>query len=237
VLAGGAGLIRAGFRALLEAEQGIAVIAEAASGEEVVAAATETKPDVVLMDVGLPGLDALEATRQIMAAPELSHVKVLILGADELDEDVFGALRAGASGLLVKDTEPVELLRAVHVLAEGGALLSPSVTLRVLQEFAERLVVSPLTVKTHVSRAMIKLHARDRAKLVALAYETGFVRPRQHETETGSAQPAHRESHVGLRSRPPGNAIAPVAARPHGGSAHLRARALRAGGPSLSLAR
>jgi DNA-binding NarL/FixJ family response regulator len=215
LLAESVGLVRAGFRALLESEPNITVAAEAASGEEAVAVAKETRPDVVLMDVCLPGLDGLEATRLILADPGVSHVKVLILSADELDEDLFGALRAGASGFLVKDTEPVELLRAVRVLAGGGAQLSPCVTRRLLQEFAShldpkravpeqleeltarerevvalvalgltndeiaaRLVVSPATAKTHVSRAMVKLHARDRAKLVALAYETGFVVPR-----------------------------------------------------------
>jgi DNA-binding NarL/FixJ family response regulator len=268
LLADGAALVRAGLRALLEEERGIAVIAEAASGEEVVAVTIETRPDVVLMDVGLPGLDALEATRRILTHPDLSHVRVLVVGACESDEDLFGALRAGASGFLVKDTEPGELLRAVRVVAGGGAQLSPSVTRRLLREFAsqpdpkrpvleqleeltarerevltlvalglsndeiaERLVVSPATAKTHVSHAMVKLHAHDRAKLVALAYETGFVQPRQHASGTGFVQPAHRVSHVGLSGRYPGKSVAAATdGRPPGASADLRVRPLRAAG-------
>jgi DNA-binding NarL/FixJ family response regulator len=269
LVADGAGLVRAGVRALLESEPDITVVAEAASGEEAVAVAIETRPDVVLMDVGLPGLNGLEATREILATPGLSRVRVLFLSTDELDEDLFGALRAGATGFLVKDTEPVELLRAVHVLAGGGAQLSPSVTRRLLQEFAsqpdasrsglerpvpeqleeltarerevmtlvalgltndeiaERLVVSPATAKTHVSRAMVKLHVRDRAKLVALAYETGFVQPRQHEGVIEYPL-ADRGSHAGLVRRRPGKT--PAAARAsraaHRASGDLRVRAL-----------
>ena len=264
LLADGAGLVRAGVRALLESEPDITVVAEAASGEEAVAVAIETRPDVVLMDAGLPGQNGLEATRQILAAPGMSHVSVLILSADAMDEDIFGALRAGATGFLVRDTEPVELLRAVHVLAGGGAQLSPSVTRRLLQEFAsrpgasrsdlkrpvpewleeltarerevmtlvalgltndeiaERLVVSPATAKTHVSRAMVKLHVRDRAKLVALAYETGFVQPHQHEVETGFAQPA---DHGGRSRRFDKPSAVPAAGRAHRAS-DLRVRAV-----------
>jgi DNA-binding NarL/FixJ family response regulator len=272
LLADGAGLVRAGVRALLEAEPGMTVIAEAASGEEAVAAAMETRPDVVLMDVRLPGLDGLQATRQILASPGLSHVKVLILSEDESDEHLFDAVRAGASGFLVKDTDPVDLSRAVRVLAGGGAQLSPGVTRRLLQEFAsqpdpkrptpelleeltarerevmtlvglglsndeiaDRLVVSPATAKTHVSRTMVKLHAHDRAKLVVLAYESGLVRPRQHEREPGFV--AHDRRHLGQRARRAGEAIASVkAARYYGASSERRVRALQLAGASAGLA-
>jgi DNA-binding NarL/FixJ family response regulator len=265
LLADGAGLVRAGLRALLEADQGIEVVAEAARGEEAVSMAIEKRPDVVLMDVGLPGLDGLRATRQILAAPGLSHVKVLILGEDELDEDLFGALRAGATGFLVKDADAPELLRAVRVLAGGGAQLSPRVTRRLLQELvshpdpelpvpeqleeltarerevmtlvalgltndeiAGRLVVSPATAKTHVSRAMIKLHARDRAKLVALAYETGFVQPGQSSTEVELVTQARRGSDFARLNHRSGPAAA--AGRSHRAPADLRVRAARAVG-------
>jgi DNA-binding NarL/FixJ family response regulator len=206
------GLVRAGLRSLLEREQDITVVGEAAWGEEAVALAAATRPDVVLMDIELPGLGALGATRQIRADSNLSQVRVAILTADEREEDLFSALGSGASGFLVLDAEPVELLRAVRVVAGGGVQLSPWATRRLLEEFAsipdpassslerfeeltvrerdivllvalgltngeiaQRLVISPATVKTHVSRAIVKLHARDRAKLVALAYQTGFV--------------------------------------------------------------
>ena len=209
-------LVRAGFRALLEAQRDLTVVAEAADGYEAVALASETRPDVVLMDIRLPGLDGLEATRRILSDPSLGDVSVVILTAFERDEDVFSALRAGASGFLVKDTEPGELLGAVRVVAGGEAQLSPSVTRRLIEQFAaqpdpkrpapeqldeltprerevmtlvamglsnaeiaERLVVSPATAKTHVSRAMVKLHAHDRAKLVAVAYESGLMEPRR----------------------------------------------------------
>jgi DNA-binding NarL/FixJ family response regulator len=272
LLADGAGLVRAGLRALLEAGEGIEVVAEASRGEDAVSMAIEKRPDVVLMDVRLPGLDGLRATRQILAAPGLSHVKVLILGEDELDEDLFGALRAGATGFLVKDTEAPELLRAVRVLAGGGAQLSPRVTRRLLQELvsqpdperpvpeqleeltarerevmtlvalgltndeiAGRLVVSPATAKTHVSRAMIKLHARDRAKLVALAYETGFVQPGQSGTEVELAPPIRRGSDLRRRSRYSGTAAAGGRSRVAPGD--LRVRAPRALGAAIALAR
>ncbi len=171
------------------------------------------RPDVVLMDIRMPRLDGLEATRRITDAPELAGVRVVMLTTFELDEYVFEAIRAGASGFLVKDTEPDGLLRAVRAVVHGDALLSPGVTRRLIEEFAarsrtpaataaldaltererevmalvgiglsnaeiaRRLVVSPLTAKTHVSRAMVKLGARDRAQLVVLAYESGLVRP------------------------------------------------------------
>jgi DNA-binding NarL/FixJ family response regulator len=206
-------LVRAGFRALLDAQADIEVVAEAADGDTAVALAREHRPDVVLMDVRMPGSDGLDATRRIVADPALANVRVVILTTFDLDEYVFEALRAGASGFLLKDTEPVDLLAAVRAVARGDALLAPSVTRRLIEEFAgrlreprpsgtldvltererevvalvggglsndeiaERLVVSPATAKTHVSRAMVKLAVRDRAQLVVLAYETGLVRP------------------------------------------------------------
>ncbi|GAA5154187.1 response regulator transcription factor [Pseudonocardia eucalypti] len=213
VLADDQALVRAGFRALLDAQPDIGVVGEAGDGAEAVRVVAETAPDVVLMDIRMPGTDGLAATRRIVADPASAGVRVLILTTFDDDEYVFEAIRTGASGFLVKDTEPVELLRAVRVVAEGEALLSPGVTRRLIGEFArrarparsvreldalttrekeivalvaeglsndeiaERLVVSPATAKTHVSRAMIKLAARDRAQLVVLAYETGLVRP------------------------------------------------------------
>jgi DNA-binding NarL/FixJ family response regulator len=206
-------LVRGGFRALLDAQADIEVVAEAADGDTAVVLAREHRPDVVLMDVRMPGSDGLDATRRIVADPELTDVRVVILTTFDLDEYVFEALRAGASGFLLKDTEPVDLLAAVRAVARGDALLAPSVTRRLIEEFAgrlreprpsgtldvltdrerevvalvggglsndeiaDRLVVSPATAKTHVSRAMVKLAVRDRAQLVVLAYETGLVRP------------------------------------------------------------
>jgi DNA-binding NarL/FixJ family response regulator len=213
LLADDQALVRAGFRALLDAQPDITVVGEAANGAQAAKLAAETRPDVVLMDIRMPGTDGLAATRRIVSDPRLAGVRVLILTTFDEDEYVFEAVRIGASGFLVKDTEPVELLRAVRVVAEGEALLSPGVTRRLIGEFARRarpgrstrelerlttrereivalvaeglsndeiaarLVVSPATAKTHVSRAMVKLNARDRAQLVVLAYETGLVRP------------------------------------------------------------
>jgi DNA-binding NarL/FixJ family response regulator len=213
VLADDQVLVRAGFRALLDAQDGIEVVGEAGDGEEAVRLATELTPDVVLMDVRMPGTDGLAATRRISADGHLAGVRVVILTTFELDEYVFEAIRSGASGFLVKDTEPDELVQAVRVVAGGDALLSPGVTRRLIGEFAarakephdaagldeltdreqevlalvadglsnheiaKRLYVSPATAKTHVSRAMIKLRARDRAQLVVIAYESGLVRP------------------------------------------------------------
>jgi DNA-binding NarL/FixJ family response regulator len=213
LLADDQGLVRAGFRALLDAEGDIQVAGEARDGREAVALARSLEPDVVLMDIRMPEFDGLAATREIVADRALADVRIVILTTFELDEYVFEALRAGASGFLVKDTEPVDLIAAVRLVAGGEALLSPSVTRRVIEEFAlrakepppagpldeltdrerevmtlvgtglsneaiaERLVVSPATAKTHVSRAMVKLGARDRAQLVVLAYEYGLVRP------------------------------------------------------------
>jgi DNA-binding NarL/FixJ family response regulator len=207
-------LIRAGFRALLEAEDDIEVVAEAADGEHCVALAAQHLPDVALVDVQMPVLDGIEATRRIVADPRLAGVHVVILTNYGLDEYVFAALRAGASGFLLKDIEPDDLLRAVRVAARGDALLSPTVTRKLISEYVSRppealpaaglevltnrerevvalvarglsndeiaahMVISPTTAKTHVSRAMTKLHARDRAQLVVHAYESGLVTPR-----------------------------------------------------------
>ncbi|MDT0321309.1 response regulator transcription factor [Streptomyces millisiae] len=206
-------LVRAGFRALLDAQPDITVVAEAADGDEAVELTRRHRPDLVLMDIRMPVLDGLAATRRITGEPELDGVRVVMLTTFELDEYVFEAIRSGASGFLVKDTEPDELLRAVRAVVAGDALLSPGATRRLIAEFAarskppadavrlteltererevmalvgiglsneeiaRRLVVSPLTAKTHVSRAMVKLGARDRAQLVVLAYESGLVRP------------------------------------------------------------
>lgn len=199
-------LVRAAFRLLLETESGISVIAEAATADEAVVTADSTRPDVVLIDAALPG--SIEATREIARLP---RARVMILTAHDSDDCVFDALRAGASGFLLRDTEPAELVKAVRVVAHGDALLSPSTTRRLLAEFtsldvpqtnpdgleeltnrerevtmlaarglnnfeiAEHLVVSPATAKTHVGRAMMKLRARNRAQLVAFAYESGLV--------------------------------------------------------------
>ncbi|MCQ4206001.1 MULTISPECIES: response regulator transcription factor [Streptomyces] len=213
LLADDQSLVRAGFKALLDAQSDIEVVGEAADGEEAVRLVRELRPDVVLMDIRMPLLDGLAATRRIGEEPDLAEVKVVMLTTFELDEYVFEAIRSGASGFLVKDTEPDELLRAVRAVVHGDALLSPGVTRRLIGEFAarskepaaaaslsrltererevmalvgiglsneeiaRRLVVSPLTAKTHVSRTMVKLGARDRAQLVVLAYESGLVRP------------------------------------------------------------
>jgi DNA-binding NarL/FixJ family response regulator len=213
LLADDQALVRAGFRALLDAEDDIEVLAEAADGEEALRLARSLRPDIVLMDIRMPGMDGLRATRAVAAEDALNDVRVIILTTFDLDEYVFEALRVGASGFLVKSTEPAELIHAVRVVAAGDALLSPGVTKRLVAEFAkrakeptlapgidaltdrerqvmklvaaglsnaeiaDRLVVSPATAKTHVSRAMLKLGARDRAQLVVFAFESGLVSP------------------------------------------------------------
>ena len=213
LLADDQNLIRAGFRALLNAEPDMEVVAECGNGRDAVRLAARERPDVVLMDIRMPEADGLEATRKIMADQSLAGTRIIILTTFELDEYIAEAVRAGAAGFLVKDTEPEELLRAVRVVHDGDALLSPSVTRRIMAqlalqsrataapvslenvtererevlrlvgeglnnaEIAERLVITPLTAKTHVSRIMTKLLVRDRAQLVVLAYESGLVRP------------------------------------------------------------
>ncbi len=204
-------LIRGGFRSLLDAEHDLEVVGEAGTGREAVALVAATRPDVVLMDIRMPDGDGLWATEQIVANPALAGTHVVVVTTFELDEYVAQAIRAGASGFLVKDTEPVELIRAVRVVAAGDALLSPRVTKRLLErvagnlrdapdtarlrpltdrerevltlvgqgltneEIGRHLFLSPLTAKTHVSRIMGKLLARDRVQLVVVAYETGLV--------------------------------------------------------------
>ncbi|MCD9877079.1 response regulator [Streptomyces guryensis] len=204
-------LMRAGFRALLEAEDGLEVVGEAADGEQGLALVRAQQPDIALIDVQMPVMTGIEATRRIATDPALSAVRVVILTNYGLDAYVFEALRAGASGFLLKDTEPADLLQAIEVVAHGEALLSPSVTRTLIGEFVSRppdrstapgldcltrrerevtalaarglsneeiaahMVISPLTAKTHISRAMTKLGARDRAQLVVFAYESGLV--------------------------------------------------------------
>lgn len=205
-------LVRAGFAALLDAEPGINVLVQASGGEELLEKLASAPVDVVLMDIRMPDGDGLWATEQIAADPGLDGVRVVLVTTFGLDEYIVRAVRAGASGFLLKDTEPVDLIRAVHVVAEGEALLSPEVTKYLLSrmslglraepaknldvltdrerevlalvgqglsndEIAARLVLSPLTAKTHVSRIMSKVAARDRVHLVVLAYESGLVSP------------------------------------------------------------
>ncbi|MBN9189245.1 MAG: response regulator transcription factor [Microbacterium sp.] len=206
-------LVRAGFRALLDSEPDIEVRVEASGGEELLRRIRQTPVDVVLLDIRMPDGDGLWTTEQIAADDALAAVKVVIVTTFELDEYVARAIMAGASGFLVKDTEPVDLIRAVRVVAAGDALLSPSVTRRLLEraatglretsvpselaelpdretevlrlvahgltndEIAQRLFLSPFTAKTHVSRIMQQLHARDRAQLVVIGYESGLVAP------------------------------------------------------------
>ena len=210
-------LIRGGFRSLLQSEPDIEVVGEAGTGVEAVQLVTATRPDVVLMDIRMPDGDGLWATEKLAADPRLAGTHIVIVTTFELDEYVGRAIRAGASGFLVKDTEPVELIRAVRVVAGGEALLSPGVTKRLLErlavdlgdepdltrlapltdrerevlalvgqgltneEIGRSLFLSPLTAKTHVSRIMAKLAARDRVQLVVVAYETGLVKAGRRE--------------------------------------------------------
>ncbi|MGP4110006.1 response regulator [Streptomyces sp. 4N509B] len=206
-------LVRAGFASILDDEPDIEVVGEASDGAEAVALARALRPDIVLMDIRMPGTDGLTATERIVGDERLADVRVVILTTFDVDDHVYGALRAGASGFLVKDTEPEELLRGIRVCARGDALIAPTVTRRLIAEFAgrvrrpdpgprlaaltererevmalvaagltndeiaRRLVLSPATAKTHVSRIMTKLAVRDRAQLVILAYETGMITP------------------------------------------------------------
>ncbi|WP_258370163.1 MULTISPECIES: response regulator transcription factor [unclassified Curtobacterium] len=213
VIADDQALVRAGLRALVESEPDMTVVAEAADGEDAVRAAVEHHPDVVLMDIRMPRVDGLVATRRIGADPALRDVRVVVLTTFEEDAFVFEAIRGGAAGFLVKDTEPAELLRAIRTVVAGDSLLSPGATRSLVaafathatpaeltpaldrltdrerevmrwvagglsnSEIAQRLFISPATTKSHVSRAMVKLGARDRAQLVVFAYETGLVAP------------------------------------------------------------
>ncbi len=211
-------LVRSGFHMLVDTAEDLIVVGEAADGNEALELARELTPDVVLMDIRMPGMDGIEATRQIVSDPATAGVRVLVLTTFDLDEYVFEALRAGASGFLLKDTDPDDLLDAVRVVASGESLLAPSVTRRLIAEFVRRpqapsadpailseltererevlglvgrglsnaeiaaeLFISPATAKTHVSRVMMKLGARDRAQLVVTAYETGLVSPGSHK--------------------------------------------------------
>ncbi|MEU0872615.1 response regulator transcription factor [Nocardia brasiliensis] len=212
VVADDQALVRGGFVALLAAQDGIEVVGEADNGEQAVRMTRSLTPDVVLMDIRMPILDGLAATRMIAEDPQLAAVRVVVLTTFELDEYVFEAMRAGATGFLVKHTEPADLVRAVRVVAAGDALLSPGVTRRLIAEFSAhaktpppatlseltererevmvlvaegltnaeigaRLFMSPATARTHVSRILMKLGARDRTQLVVMAYESGLVRP------------------------------------------------------------
>ena len=206
-------LVRRGFAALINSEDDLTVVGEAADGSEAIDLSHTTRPDVILMDVRMPKLDGINATRRIREDPRLADVRILVLTTFDLDSYVYDALRAGASGFLLKDTAPARLLEAIRVVAAGDALLAPSITRRLIAEFAsrpnpaaaadtlnvltdrerdvlaeigrglanaeiaERLIISPLTVKTHVSRILAKLGVRDRAGLVVVAYETGLVTP------------------------------------------------------------
>ena len=205
-------LVRAGFVSLIDAAGDLTVVGQAADGTRAIELARRARPDVLLMDIRMPSVDGLQATRAISADPELVSTRIVVLTTYEVDEYVFEAIRAGASGFLTKDVEPENLREAVRTVAAGHALLAPSVTRRVVDAFAsavpaakaperldlltererdvlalvaeglsndeiaERLIMSPLTAKTHVSRILTKLYARDRAQLVVIAYETGLVR-------------------------------------------------------------
>ena len=207
-------LVRGGFRVLVDSAPDLQVVGEAADGAQAVDLALAQRPDVILMDIRMPSMDGLEATRRILAADTTHLVRVLILTTFDLDEYVFAALQAGASGFLLKDTPPAALLDGIRTIAAGDALLSPSITRHLIEEYvrhpqqaakppsqlenltdrevevlslvakgwsnaeiAERLFVTPATAKTHLSRLLLKLDARDRAQLIVIAYETGLVSP------------------------------------------------------------
>ncbi len=234
LLADDQALIRAGFRLLLSNTDGIEVVAEATDGEQAVELARRERADVVLMDIRMPGVDGLEATRRIAADDSLAGVKVIILTTFESDEYVYQAIRYGASGFLLKDAEPDELIQAVRVVARGDAMMAPSVTRRLItnlaqqpqqlrtdaralsaltdrerevlrlvaaglsnDEIAARLFLSPLTVKTHVSRIMTKLDAHDRAQLVVISYETGLATPGTPDVSPGPGRPRRRPARPG----------------------------------------
>jgi DNA-binding NarL/FixJ family response regulator len=207
-------IVRSGLRVLISRDPGLTVVGEAATGRQAIDLARELRPDVILMDIRMPGLDGIQATREILQRPPTASIRVIVLTTFDSDQNVFDALRAGASGFLLKDADPDELRRAVHVVAAGDALLSPSVTRRLISAYvqhptspplkpahtaglteremevltlvargmsnndiARHLVISPTTAKTHVSRAMTKLGAHDRAQLVIAAYESGLAQP------------------------------------------------------------
>jgi DNA-binding NarL/FixJ family response regulator len=253
VIAEAQGLVRAGFRLLLERQDDMVVTAEAATANEAVTAVRDAGADVVLMDLDLPGSGGLEAAQRIIEQSPEGETRVVMLMTSQTDEAVFGALRAGATGLLLKDADPDELVSAVRVVARGDAQLAPELASRLVADFmsrperlrstpeqleeltarerevvalvacglsneeiAEQLVVTRATAKTHVSRALCKLHARDRAQLVVLAYEAGLVRPGQ--PVPAARQPAaapssvHRFGRYGARGRLRPAALRPVAA-------------------------
>ena len=220
LLADDQAVVRAGFRVMLEVTDDLVVVGEAATGREAVELARRSRPSVVLMDVRMPQMDGIEATRIITSDPTLAGTRVIVLTTFEIDDYVFGALHAGASGFLLKDIDADDLHAAVRIVATGHALLAPAVTRRVIDEFtrrqtiplaperldvltdrerdavqlaaeglsndeiADELIISPLTAKTHLNRAMTKLAARDRAQLVIVAYETGLARVGQRRQRT-----------------------------------------------------
>ena len=189
-------LVRGSFRLLVDTAPDLTSVGEAATGLEAVELARRENPDIVLMDIRMPGMDGIEATRQITASPHTAAIRVLILTTFDLDEYVFAALRAGASGFLLKDTPPAELLAAIRIVVAGDALLAPAVTRRLIAEFTRyqqppqhrdrtlHQLTELSTTKTHIGRLLTKLTARDRAQLVIAAYDTGLVRPPSAETRT-----------------------------------------------------
>jgi DNA-binding NarL/FixJ family response regulator len=213
-------VIRAGLRVLIDRDPELTVVGEAASGDQAITLARTVRPDIVIMDIRMPGMDGIQATQELLAHPSTADVRVIILTTFDTDEHVFDALRAGASGFLIKDVDPAELRRAVHVVANGDALLTPNITRRLItrytqqprepllpptgvhgltdreteiiglvarglsnEDIAAHLQLSRATVKTHVSRAMTKLGARDRAQLVIAAFEHGLARPPRRELD------------------------------------------------------